>query len=493
MGDEVEERAFSSEDRTRHREKIRRSLDVLARLLRSERFESARPMTGMEVELHLVDGHGDPASTSAEVLETLDDEEFQTELGQFNLEINLPPVPPGEGGLGTLEAGLLRRLARTARHARAHDSQPVMIGILPTLREEHLQQRYLSDDPRYRLLEKQILRDRGEHLRIRISGRERVDLTSDTIMPEAACTSAQFHVQVRPEEFGQYWNAAQAIAGFQLAVGANSPYLLGQELWRETRIPLFEQATDTRREELKAQGVRPRVWFGERWITSVFDLFEENVRFFPALLPVLEDEDPVAVLDDGGVPTLPELRLHNGTVYRWNRPVYDVVDDGDGPVPHLRVENRVLAAGPTVLDTMANHAFFLGLVRALAEAPRSVWTRMPFEIAEQNFHLAARLGVDAQLAWPEHGQAPATEIVLRELLPLAHSGLSSWGVDQATAGRLLGVIEGRCERRTNGAAWFVGRVRERLDAGEDRHTAQRAALLEYCRRADTGDPVHTWV
>ena len=208
-------------------------------------------------------------------------------------------------------------------------------------------------------------------------------------MPEAACTSTQLHTQVSPDNFAAYWNASQAISGIQLAVGANSPYLLGKQLWQETRIPLFEQATDTRSEELKEQGVRPRVWFGERWINSIFDLFEENVRYFPALLPITDDEDPLEVLEGGGTPTLSELKLHNGTIYRWNRPVYDVVDD----VPHLRVENRVLAAGPTVIDTMANAAFYFGLVRTLAEDDRPLWSQMSFSAAEENFHVAAEHGI----------------------------------------------------------------------------------------------------
>src|SRR5689334_17812550 len=221
-----------------------------------------------------------------------------------------------------------------------------------------------------------------------------------------------------------YWNAAQCIAGVQLALGANSPYLFGRQLWRETRIPLFEQATDTRSDELKIQGVRPRVWFGERWITSIFDLFEENVRYFPSLLPICEDEDPIAVLDDGGVPKLGELRLHNGTVYRWNRPIYDVVDGK----PHVRVENRVLPAGPTVVDSMANAAFYFGLVRRLAEQDRPVWTQMSFGAAEENFHNGARHGIDASVFWPGLGAVPVTELVLRRLLPLAREGLDSWGV-----------------------------------------------------------------
>ncbi len=300
-----------------------------------------------------------------------------------------------------------------------------MIGILPTLDEGHMSMSAISANPRYKLLSEQILTARGEDITISISGRDRLSTTADSIVPEAACTSTQFHVQTSPDDFADYWNASQAIAGVQLAVAANSPYLLGKELWRETRIPLFEQATDTRSDELKVQGVRPRVWFGERWITSVFDLFEENVRYFPALLPITDDEDPLEVLEVGGTPNLHELRLHNGTIYRWNRPVYDIADG----VPHLRVENRLLAAGPTVADTIANAAFYFGLVRYLAESERPLWSQMSFSAAEENFHVAAQQGVDAQIYWPGVGQVRATELVLRRLLPMAHEGLEAWGVE----------------------------------------------------------------
>src|SRR5690242_16001878 len=202
----------------------------------------------------------------------------------------------------------------------------MVVGILPTLGEQHLHSRSLSANSRYKLLNEQIFAARGEDLHLAIDGVERLSVYADTIAPEAACTSVQLHQLVDPAVFARHWNAAQCIAGIQLAVGANSPFFYGRELWRETRIALFEQATDTRSEELKAQGVRPRVWFGERWITSIFDLFEENVRYFPSLLPVVEDEDPVEVLERGEVPRLQELRLHNGTIYRWNRPIYDIAN-----------------------------------------------------------------------------------------------------------------------------------------------------------------------
>jgi hypothetical protein len=229
------------------------------------------------------------------------------------------------------------------------------------------------------------------------------------------------------------------------------------------------------------------VWFGERWITSIFDLFEENVRYFPALLPVTDPEDPVAVLEAGGAPRLQELRLHNGTVYRWNRPVYDVVGDR----PHLRVENRVLPAGPTVIDTLANAAFYYGLLRVLVEDERPVWSQMSFAAATDNFHAGARHGIDARLYWPGVGEAPATELVLRKLLPMARDGLSRWSVDSADADRLLEIVERRCVGSTNGAAWQAAAF-HRLYEDHERPDALREMTVRYRERMHANEPVHTW-
>lgn len=486
MGEEVDAQTFTRADRTRHREKVRRCLDVFARMLREARFDTDDPMTGMEVELNLVDEAGDPALKNAEVLAAIADPDFQTELGQFNIEINVPPARLREGGLRTFEDRLRSSLNDAEEKSAAVGAHLVMIGVLPTLAEGHMGLDAISGNPRYRLLSEQILHARGEDITISIDGAEQLRTTADSIVPEAACTSTQFHVQTSPDQFAAYWNASQAIAGVQVALGANAPYLLGKDLWRETRIPLFEQATDTRSEELKAQGVRPRVWFGERWITTVFDLFEENVRYFPALLPITDDEDPVAVHEAGGTPNLSELRLHNGTVYRWNRPIYDV----SGGVPHLRVENRLLAAGPTVVDTVANAAFYFGLVRMLAESERPLWSQMSFSAAEENFHVAARHGIEAQIYWPGVGQVAATELVLRRLLPLARQGLTDWGVDDTTNQRLMDVIEQRCLTGVNGAEWFVRRMAARAD--QERYDALRSTLLEYRELMHTNEPVHTW-
>lgn len=489
MGEEVAGRAFTREDRQRYRDKVHRCLDVLARMLREERFDFEEPLTGMEVELNLVDPDGCPALRNTEVLARIDDPAFVQELGRFNLEINIPPQSLVADGVATYERQVREALNAANDRAHTEGAEMVMIGILPTLRPEHMTSEAISTNSRYALLDQQMLLARGEDLHIDIRGsREHLETWADSIAPEAACTSVQFHLQVSPDEFADSWNAAQCLAGAQVALGANSPYFLGNELWRETRIALFTQATDTRPAEMKAQGVRPRVWFGERWVTSVFDLFEENLRYFPSLLPVLDDEDPVAEIEAGRTPGLHELRLHNGTVWRWNRPVYDVVDG----VPHLRVENRVLPSGPTVADIMANGAFYFGALRSLAQEERTVWSRMSFGAAEEGFTRAAMYGMDATTYWPEMGEVPMAELILRRLLPHAHQGLQEWGVDDHIRERLLGIIEARCTSGRTGARWQVDAVHTFESRGMDRWEALRRMTQEYVARMHTNEPVHTW-
>jgi gamma-glutamyl:cysteine ligase YbdK (ATP-grasp superfamily) len=446
-------------------------------------------MVGQEIELNLVDETGMPHMRNADALAAIADPAWATEVGQFNLEINVPPRRLEGDAFEGLEREIRADLNAADGKARTVGSHLVMIGILPTLAEHDVDESAMSANERYKVLNEQIFAARGEDMRIEIDGPEQLLTHADSITPEAACTSVQLHTQVSPDAFANYWNAAQAIAGAQVALAANSPFLFGRQLWQETRITLFEQSTDTRPDELKEQGVRPRVWFGERWITSVFDLFEENIRYFPALLPICEDEDPLEMLDRGVSPQLAEMSLHNGTVYRWNRPVYGVVDG----TPHLRVENRVLPAGPTIADIMANSAFYYGLVRTLAEAQRPIWTQMSFSTAEENLHEAARHGLDAQLYWPGVGDTPAAELILRRLLPLAREGLARWGVGQADADRLLGIVEQRCLTGQTGAAWQVATVanlsrRHNLDRPE----ALRQMTQLYIEHMHTNTPVHTW-
>ncbi|MFF9320444.1 glutamate-cysteine ligase family protein [Streptomyces sp. NPDC014735] len=494
MGEKVVAGTFDLSDRQRYRRKLHQCLEGLERLLAEKRFDRPRNLMGMEIELNLAGADGMPRMMNGEVLQRIASQDFQTELGLFNLEVNIVPHPLQGRVFDQLAEELRTGLGYAHRKADEVDAGIVMIGILPTLGRADLVASNLSEADRYALLNDQIVAARGEDFSLDIQGVEHLLSTASSITPEAACTSVQLHLQVTPARFAAVWNAAQAVAGVQIAIGANSPFLFGRELWRESRPPLFQQATDTRPPELRNQGVRPRTWFGERWVASAYELFRENLRYYPPLLPICDEEDPLAVLDAGGVPGLQELVLHNGTVYRWNRPVYGVADG----VPHLRVENRVLPAGPTVTDVIANAALYYGLVRALAEESRPVWTRLPFAAAEENFDTACRRGIDAELIWPRPGRSggltrvPAVELVRDELLPLAAEGLDAWNIAPADRDHYLGVIEGRCRRRTNGASWQTDTYHRAREAGLERHAALAATTRRYAELMRGGEPVHSW-
>jgi hypothetical protein len=488
MGRDIDDVRFTREDRQRYREKVKLEIEVLRRMLDAGLFEQGRKLIGIEVEFYVVDGDGEPAMINDQLLKRIANPDFQTELAQFNIEFNVAPHKLS----GTVFREIEEELETSQRYAQAQaqelGAQIATIGILPTLSSLHTTIQNLSANPRYHLLNEQILEARGEDLVLEIEGKDRLELSTSSIVMEAAATSIQLHLQVSPDGFARTWNAAQAISAAQVAVGANSPFLFGKELWRETRIALFQQTIDTRTEELTAQGVRPRVWFGERWIDGVMDLFDENVRYFSALLPLLEDEDPVAVLEAGGVPHLPEMQLHNGTVWRWNRPIYAVARGK----PHLRVENRVLPAGPTVVDTIANAALYYGLVRELAGADEPIERQLSFAAAQDNFFAAAHEGIDADLFWPSTGTVPASELVLRTLLPLAHRGLDAWGVDRRDRDHYLGVIEQRCLKRQTGAGWQVRTSRALKDRGMEPRDALTEMTRLYLQGMHSNEPVHTW-
>ncbi|HEY2206744.1 MAG TPA: glutamate--cysteine ligase [Pseudonocardia sp.] len=496
MGRDVARNSFTRRERQQYRGRVHRCLNALATMLREGAFAAdSEATTGLELELNLVDGRLEPSMRNGAVLDGVDSSELQSELGRWNIELNMPPRPlPGEHGR-YLENHLLDVLSAVEKQAGTVGSKVLSIGILPTLDENHLVADLLSPTSRYTALNEQMISARGEPFRLDIEGSaadgrspERLHMDFDSIAPEAACTSLQLHLQVPPDSFAAHWNAAQCVAGIQLAAGANSPFLLGRKLWAETRVPLFLQATDVRSVELRNQGVRPRVWFGERWITSIFELFEENVRYFPGLLPVPEHQDPQVELDAGRVPELEELRLHNGTIWRWNRPIYDLVDS----VPHLRVENRVLPAGPSVIDMVANAMFFYGLLRVLTEQTVPLWSKLPFEAAEENFVLAARHGMDATLYWPDDGWVDPASLMLRRLIPLAAEGLAAWGVADAVSARYLNVIEQRCRRRRTGASWQVHTVEALERRGCSRPAAIRGMLERYLDGTTNNVPVHDW-
>ncbi len=441
----------------------------------------------MEVELDLVDSLGRPRMVNTAALARLGRADFQYELGQFNLEANLAPRPLRGSVLTGYQAELAGLLDGESASVEDLGARLVAVGILPTLGPRQLTSERMSASPRYALLSQRMRAARRAPFTVRIAGAEEVSFVAESVAAEAAATSLQLHLRVRPEQFARYYNAAQLVAAAQVAVGANAPYLLGRQVWQETRIGLCEQMLDTRSPAQVAAGAPRRVRLGDRWVDGPAELFDELVRWFSPLLPALYEEDPDAALAAGRVPTLRELRLHNGTVWRWNRPVYDV----QAGVPQLRIENRVLPAGPTAADMTANAAFYFGLVRALADADPAPWAGLPFAVAEQDLHRAARHGLAAVLRW-DGRPVLARRLILDLLLPAAAAGLDAWRVDRADRDRYLGIVDARARTDQTGAAWQVATVR----ALEARDLHRGAALREMTRRyvefARHGTPVHQW-
>ncbi|MDY6996214.1 MAG: hypothetical protein SW019_06435 [Actinomycetota bacterium] len=488
MGDRIDASALVLDrgDEVRHR--LRRSVAVLRQMVECGMFAGHEDSMGMEVELDLVDPLGRPRLINDAVLERLNRADMKHELGQFNVEFNFAPHRLHGGVLRDSHRILSEVLATSAGRIAPLGARLLSVGTLPTASADHVTVERLSSNPRYALMSRRIRALRHRPLRVHIAdGTEPLDFAPDSVTPEACATSLQLHLRVTPAQFPDYYNAAQLIAGAQVAVAANSPFLLTAQAWQESRIPLLEQLFDTRRPgEVKAHAAA-RVELGEGWVRDPVQLFDDLVGIYPPLFPTLDDEDPDACFSAGQVPALHELRLHNGTIWWWNRPVYDVQEDG----PQLRIENRVLPSGPTAVDMIANAAFYYGLVRAVVDGGDTPWRRIPFAQAASDLHRAARDGLTARLSWL--GSEHDVERLVRDtLLPAAAAGLDAWGVDGADRDHYLGVIEQRVRLGRTGAAWQTETVRRLQERGAARITALHEMTRRYVENGHTGAPVHEW-
>ena len=460
---------------------------ALESLLETDRFETGVRRVGAEQEMFLVDRSLRPASVVMEVLERAQDPRLTTELARFNLEGNLTPQVFNSSCLRRMEDEL-NELLGVARDAARHCGADILLtGILPTLRKADLGLDNMTPKPRYLELNRTLRRLRGEEFHVLIRGIDELETTHDNVMLESCNTSFQVHFQVSPKEFAKFYNLAQAVTGPLLAAAVNSPVLLKHRLWHETRIALFERSVDTRGSTRVDRAARPRVHFGDGWVQqSVLEIFREDIARFRILIANAIDEDPMQVIARGGIPQFGALRLHNGTVYRWNRACYGI----SGDKAHLRIENRVLPSGPTVLDEVANAAFFFGLMAALAEDEKPIYKQMSFEDAKTNFFAAARDGLGAQLSWKGKPIA-ARDLLLGELIKTARWGLEHVKVDGADIDRYLGALEERVRKGTTGAQWILGSLHEMGEQGtaDIRYRTLSAAMLA---NQKSGAPVHTW-
>ncbi len=467
MGQEIDSTRFGAADFERYKARCERELALLRDLLAQDKLSQRASIAGAELEGWLVDDAGQPLPINDAFLERLANPEVVHELAKFNVELNVAPQPIAGGGLRRLERDLERTWRACLDAAAGLDATLVAIGILPTLRDSMLCAANMSASKRYKALNDQVLRQReGRPIRLEIVGREHMSTEHRDVMLEAAATSFQIHLQVPAADAVRYYNAASVLSAATVAVAGNSPLLFGRQLWEETRIPVFEQS-------MGVESAR-RVGFGSGYAReSIVELFAENCAFYPPLLPTDLGEPEAA---------LAHLRLHNGTIWRWNRPL--VGFDGDGRA-HLRIEHRPLPAGPTIVDMAANMAFFHGLAESLARAPEAPELALPFAAAKQNFYEAARLGLAASVDWIDGQRWALARLLLGELLARARAGLESLAVDAGEVDRYLGIVEARVASGQTGAAW--------QRAFLERHGPDLGALVRVYRElSHAGAPVHTW-
>ncbi|MFG6177557.1 hypothetical protein ACGTN6_09965 [Halomonas sp. THAF12] len=491
MGAVIDREAFSASDYQHFGKRLRQSLDILHELLGQPGFGVGAPSIGAELEAYIVDGRGRVALLNQALLEGLGDPQLQLELNRFNIEYNLAPLSLSGCPMHALEDQLRLALRRLEEAASAYRAHIVPIGILPTLRRADLGSHAMSDLPRYRALERELQRMRGEPFDVEIRGEDSVRVSSDHVVLEGANTSLQVHLRVDPERFADTYNAAQLVTPLVLALAANSPLFLQRLLWDETRIALFKQSVDCRMRDARWREPA-RVNFGQGWVRqSPWELFAEAVALYPPILPIIADAWPEDSPSGSTAPGLAELRLHMGTVWPWNRAVYDPVGDG-----HLRLEMRALPSGPTAVDMVANVVLMLGLVAALRDDIARWLSAMPFRYAEYNFYRAAQSGLDARLLWPhrKHHRLEETPVVelLERLLPDVQCGLRSLGVGEADTGPYLAVIGERLAARTSGAVWQRRALSHFEGQGRSRSRACQRLLEAYQAAMATNRPVARW-
>jgi gamma-glutamyl:cysteine ligase YbdK (ATP-grasp superfamily) len=475
VGQEIESARFNKQDFIRFGKRLAEETALMQQWFDQHRFSERHAVGGFELEAWLVDRQGEPAPINEEYLALLGDSAlYSPELSRFNIEINSSPQALEGDALERMQRELQANWGRCQQVAQELGADLLMIGTLPTLRESMLTVANMSRMERYRALNEQVLRLRsGKPLELDIVGEEHLQTVHGDVMLEAATTSFQIHLQVDQDKAARYFNAAQIVSAPMVAISANSPLLFGKRLWQETRIPLFEQAVAVGGIAGGAFGPLRRVSFGSGYVRqNLMELFQENAEHYPLLLPVGLSEDPAQ---------LTHLRLHNGTIWRWNRPLVGFDDDGR---PHLRIEHRVVPAGPSVIDTIANAAFFYGLVASLAEQERPPEQQLEFFQARDNLYAAARYGIQAQAVWLDGWRGRMIDL-LPQLIVLARQGLERLGCTASVSDYYLSIIEQRLQTQQTGAAWQLAYL--------DRHGGDMTELVAtYRERQESGKPVHAW-
>ncbi|MEK6482544.1 CBS domain-containing protein [Catalinimonas sp. 4WD22] len=486
MGEKKVNSQLNHEKRAKFIRHLLDDLQALEYMLAHDLIEDDIVRIGAEQEFCLVNNHWRPTKNAEQILASVDDPHFTTEIARYNLEINLDPQELKADGFSLVEKQLNSLLAKAKAAGKKHNTKIVLSGILPTISKNELELEYMTPTPRYRALNEMIRTLRGADFSLHLLGVDELTITHNSVLFEACNTSFQLHLQIAPQDFIASYNWAQAISGPVLGICANSPLLIGRELWSETRIALFQQSIDTRSSSYALKDQQGRVSFGNAWASgSIAEIFKDNITQHRVILSREIASNSMEELQNGNIPRLEALNLHNGTIYHWNRPCYGV----GGGKAHVRIENRYIPSGPTTLDEMANFAFWVGLMKGRPAKFDDMSACMDFRDAKANFIKAARTGKETILHWM--GKAVSVqELVINELLPLAYIGLQKMQIDQKDIDRLLGIIEQRTQGK-NGAQWQVENYRacRKKMKQDDALLALTSAIYEH---QQTEFPVHQW-
>ncbi|WKN42945.1 CBS domain-containing protein [Tunicatimonas pelagia] len=479
----------SETDKQRYTSYLLKDIQALERMLTENKFEQGVQRIGAEQEMVFINEAFRPAFIGPKVKQRMNRPYVTTEYAQFNLEINLSPILFNGSCLTELSEELTAKIEEVEQEALRRNTQVLLTGILPTIRKSDTSPESMTPEPRYQALLENVNRLRGQQYEFNIQGLDEL-ITRDNPSTFGGCmTSLQLHLQVDADKMVDMYNWAQLIAAPTLACATYSPVFLGKRLWHETRIALLRQTTDTRKPYSNLTNEEARVSFGNDWLReSVAEVFHDDVAGYKAYLTKEFHENALEVLDRGGVPKLEALNFHNGTIYRWNRICYGVFQGK----PHLRIENRVLPAGPTIEDELANTAFWLGLMNALPERYQGLQQKIPFDRVKTNFLKAAQLGIEVEFEWLDRKLISARELILEELLPLAHEGLKKAGVNEKDYTHYLDIIRQRTESGRTGSRWILKSYEQLLDQSitpDEAWVAITAGMLE---RQQSNQPVHTW-
>jgi len=488
MGVETVKLAENREQIQEFSKYLLKDIRAMEKMLENNLFETDKVRIGAEQELCLVDRHAKPSPISVDLLDSMQDDMFTTELALFNLESNLEPLDFKGTCLSEMEASILGQLDKVREAVKKFEGDIVLTGVLPTIRKSDLDIENLTPLPRYHALCDAINKLRGDEYDLRIQGMDELLMRFDSPLLEACNTGFQVHMQVHPDEFVQKYNIAQAITGPVLASAVNSPLLFGKRLWAETRVALFQQSVDTRKVGDHLRDSSPRVTFGNEWLKkSILEIYKEDIARYRVMLSSSVTEDVEELLENGGIPKLMALQVHNGTVYRWNRPCYGI----SGGKPHLRIENRVFPSGPTVTDEIANASFWLGLLNGMGDHYNDITEKLDFDDAKMNFIAASKLGLDTKFKWAGDKRYSAVELINEELLPIARHGLEKSGVYGGDIDSYLDVIRQRTESAQTGSYWMVKSYNS-LSKDVSREQALTAVTNAMIKNQKKGEPVHKW-